>query len=346
MATSGGGNVIVDDALERPHGVIDFAEAHVGDPAEDFAALFHTGPTFTSEVLIAYARQRPDVRLETLVERASWWWELREFQGLARGLDAHDEGADQGHAREASCGSFVRSTRGVSPGWVMVSRSRKLERDSPSATKVFELARSSTTPSGPPSWRPRPWPRRRGMVTPAPAAAHRTVSSVGSWSGSLPIREAAPRDLRDERAHGRQMSSAYGQLVPPGNTHHGALVAPKDPDDVAMRYPIGAMHLHPHVSELGDGVREPHQNNSRSLGGDRIDVMAADVEIDHVAPQFRGQPFQEPGRLLRRTMRSAIRPLFARIAISGGGRADGGSLGRRRGSPRYGRLRARSPPRP
>jgi hypothetical protein len=25
------------------------------------------------------------------VERASWWWELREFQGLARGLEAHDE---------------------------------------------------------------------------------------------------------------------------------------------------------------------------------------------------------------------------------------------------------------
>ena len=78
-------NIIVDDALERLDGVIDFAEAHVGDPAEDFAALFHAGPTFTSEVLIAYARQRPDVRLETLVERASWWWELREFQGLARG---------------------------------------------------------------------------------------------------------------------------------------------------------------------------------------------------------------------------------------------------------------------
>ena len=85
------GNIIVDDALERLHGVIDFVQAHVGDPAEDFAALFHAGPTFTSEVLIAYARQRPDVRLETLVERASWWWELREFQGLARGLDAHDE---------------------------------------------------------------------------------------------------------------------------------------------------------------------------------------------------------------------------------------------------------------
>ena len=85
------GNIIVDDALERLHGVIDFAEAHLGDPAEDFATLFHAGPTFTSEVLIAYARQRPDVRLETLVERASWWWELREFQGLARGLDAHDE---------------------------------------------------------------------------------------------------------------------------------------------------------------------------------------------------------------------------------------------------------------
>ena len=78
-------NIIVDDALERLDGVIDFAEAHVGDPAEDFAALFHAGPTFTSEVLIAYARQRPDVRHETLVERASWWWELRELQGLARG---------------------------------------------------------------------------------------------------------------------------------------------------------------------------------------------------------------------------------------------------------------------
>ena len=126
------------------------------------------------------------------------------------------------------------------------------------------------------------------------------------------------------------MSTAYGQLVPPGNAHHGALVAPKDPGDVAMRCPIGAMHLNPHVSELGDGVRKPHQNNSRALGGDRIDVMAADVEIDHVAPQFRGQPFQELGRLLRRTMRSGSRPLFARIAISGGGRADGGSLGRRR----------------
>ena len=81
-----------------------------------------------------------------------------------------------------------------------------------------------------------------------------TVWSAVPWSGSLPIRHAAPRDLRDEPAHGRQMSTAYGQLVPPGNAHHGALVAPKDPGDVAMRYPIGAMHLNPHVSELGDGV--------------------------------------------------------------------------------------------
>ena len=84
------GNIIVDDTLESLRGVIDFAEAHIGDPAEDFAALFHAGPPFTSEVLHAYSRQRPDVPLGSLVERVSWWWEIREFQGLARGLDADD----------------------------------------------------------------------------------------------------------------------------------------------------------------------------------------------------------------------------------------------------------------
>ena len=85
------GNIIVDDALESVRGVIDFVEAHVGDPAEDFAALFHAGPAFTSEVLLACSRQRPDFPLGSLVERASWWWELREFQGISRGLEAHDE---------------------------------------------------------------------------------------------------------------------------------------------------------------------------------------------------------------------------------------------------------------
>ena len=62
---------------------------HIGDPARNFAALFHAGRLFTREVLRAYSWQRPEVRLDLLVDRASWWWEMREFQGLSS-LDARD----------------------------------------------------------------------------------------------------------------------------------------------------------------------------------------------------------------------------------------------------------------
>ena len=84
------GNIIVDDALESLRGVVDFADAHIGDPAEDFAALFHSGPRFTHEVLRAYSRQRPGILLDALMERASWWWEMRELRGLADGLRVRD----------------------------------------------------------------------------------------------------------------------------------------------------------------------------------------------------------------------------------------------------------------
>ena len=59
----------------------------------------------------------------------------------------------------------------------MVSRSRKLERDSPSATKSSSLQifhnsqRSAKLAASPLATPPR-------MITPAPAAAHRTVWSV------------------------------------------------------------------------------------------------------------------------------------------------------------------------
>ena len=78
------------------------------------------------------------------------------------------------------------------------------------------------------------------------------------------------------------------------------------------------MHLYPHVTELRDGVRKPHENDAGPHGSDRIDVVATHVEIDHVMSQILGHPVQEYGRLRVRGLSSGGRSVWT------GGRRCGG----------------------
>ena len=53
----------------------------------------------------------------------------------------------------------------------------------------------------------------------------------------------APADVRDEGADSREVRAAYRQFLVPGHAHQRSLVASEDRVDVAMCYPVGAMHL-------------------------------------------------------------------------------------------------------
>ena len=82
------GNILVD-ADTRLVGVIDFEEAHIGDPAADLAVQRHLGGEFAEQVLEAYAEAggRVDEELRHRVQRR---WELREWDGIAFALEEGD----------------------------------------------------------------------------------------------------------------------------------------------------------------------------------------------------------------------------------------------------------------
>jgi aminoglycoside phosphotransferase (APT) family kinase protein len=74
-------NILVDAQAHRVTGIVDFEDAALGDPAQDFATLLHLGEPFAAQVIAAYqaagGRWGP-----TFAYRMRRLWELREFDGL------------------------------------------------------------------------------------------------------------------------------------------------------------------------------------------------------------------------------------------------------------------------
>jgi aminoglycoside phosphotransferase (APT) family kinase protein len=88
-------NLLVDEGATRLTGVVDFEDAALGDPAQDFATLLHLDESFAAQVSVAYAAAGGALDA-TFAYRRQRLWELREFEGLAfaiRTADA-DEIAD------------------------------------------------------------------------------------------------------------------------------------------------------------------------------------------------------------------------------------------------------------
>jgi len=76
------GNVLVDPQHTRILGILDWEEMAFDDPAQDLATLRHSGDTFSSDVLAAYARAGGKVD-DNLLARREWHWQCREIIGIA-----------------------------------------------------------------------------------------------------------------------------------------------------------------------------------------------------------------------------------------------------------------------
>ena len=73
-------NILVD-AARSVVGVLDFADASVGDPAQDFATLRHLDEPFMEHVLDAYTAAG-GLLGDNIQHRVRRYWELREFGGV------------------------------------------------------------------------------------------------------------------------------------------------------------------------------------------------------------------------------------------------------------------------
>lgn len=83
-------NLLVDAELRALTGVLDFEDAGVGDPAQDFATLRHLGAAFTAQVINAF-RAAGGTFDPGFAHRLDRLWELREFDGLAFALEIEDQ---------------------------------------------------------------------------------------------------------------------------------------------------------------------------------------------------------------------------------------------------------------
>jgi aminoglycoside phosphotransferase (APT) family kinase protein len=78
-------NILVDGAARSVAGVLDFGDAAVGDPAQDFASLLHLGERFTRHVLAAYVELGLTLG-DDPGHRIQRYWELRELGGVQYAL--------------------------------------------------------------------------------------------------------------------------------------------------------------------------------------------------------------------------------------------------------------------
>jgi aminoglycoside phosphotransferase (APT) family kinase protein len=82
-------NLLVDEGATRLTGVVDFEDAALGDPAQDFATLLHLGESFAARVSATYAAAG-GVLDATFAYRRRRLWELRELEGLAFAIRTAD----------------------------------------------------------------------------------------------------------------------------------------------------------------------------------------------------------------------------------------------------------------
>lgn len=74
-------NLLLDERSGRLSGLVDFENAALGDPAQDFATLLHLGRSFTNAVMREY-EAAGGILDEGLLYRTQRLWELREFVGI------------------------------------------------------------------------------------------------------------------------------------------------------------------------------------------------------------------------------------------------------------------------
>jgi aminoglycoside phosphotransferase (APT) family kinase protein len=82
-------------------GVVDFEDANVGDPTQDFAALRYLGDRFVAATIDAY-RVAGGSLTPTFAHCLQRYWELREFGGVHFAVT---------HADEAEYGDALRKLR-------------------------------------------------------------------------------------------------------------------------------------------------------------------------------------------------------------------------------------------
>jgi aminoglycoside phosphotransferase (APT) family kinase protein len=84
------GNVLSDPDTGSITGIIDFEDAALDDPAQDFATLLHSGYDFTGHVIEAYRKAGGSFD-DNILYRMRKLWSGREFGGLAYAVEMQDE---------------------------------------------------------------------------------------------------------------------------------------------------------------------------------------------------------------------------------------------------------------
>ena len=82
-------NILVDETRQKLAGVIDFEQAAVGDPAQDFATLFYYGSPFVAHAVTSY-QAAGGVLGESFGYRLRKRWEARDFDGLSYAIQQND----------------------------------------------------------------------------------------------------------------------------------------------------------------------------------------------------------------------------------------------------------------
>jgi aminoglycoside phosphotransferase (APT) family kinase protein len=82
-------NLLADPASGRLTGVLDWENAMMGDPAQDFGPLRHLDRALAENVLVHYLERTGDDPA-TFRERLWWHWQGREFSGIYLAHQMHD----------------------------------------------------------------------------------------------------------------------------------------------------------------------------------------------------------------------------------------------------------------
>jgi aminoglycoside phosphotransferase (APT) family kinase protein len=82
-------NMLADPPMKRLIGILDWEKLSIGDPAQDFATLFHTGERFVRLVIQAYQSLGGELD-ENFEYRMQRLWEAREFDGLDYAIQFED----------------------------------------------------------------------------------------------------------------------------------------------------------------------------------------------------------------------------------------------------------------
>jgi aminoglycoside phosphotransferase (APT) family kinase protein len=106
------GNVLLGAGGRHVAAVLDFAGAHVGDPAQDLAAQGYLGSGFVEDTISAYRARgaRPGRNFE---HRLARYWQLREFGGAGYAVRSGDPRELDDALRKLRAGPVLRPATGV-----------------------------------------------------------------------------------------------------------------------------------------------------------------------------------------------------------------------------------------